>query len=354
MDFRVKFPHAYCVTLARRSDRWGGFVSQFDAPEFGDWKPEKFLGVDGLLVDVPDSFLPGKSDKTRRGAFGCHESHVNLYRKALAEGWENILIFEDDCRLSKDGFSAPLNAALSELPDDWDLLYLGGQHVEREIQDPFWVGEKLLYCYNVNRTHAYAVNAKALRRILDYVTDPTHGDHIDWQLGRLQRLTGFNSYAVEPWVTYQAGGPSDIVHTLKRDESWPAWTAYHPRLYKSLKICYSRVGFGRLGLGRHAFDAKTEILGLPGFEVLSVHSPSRTVIHTEKPVIVYGGLDGMADANAPQILFIDGAEVMRVVKRWDRTYMVRLSPGYHALEWFTCGNNNGNAHTCLYFKEAEK
>lgn len=351
MDFREFFKHPVCVTLERRSDRWRDFIRQFEDPFYANWKPEKVLGVDGKAVGAPDWFLWGKKKKAREGAFGCHESHVGIFKRALEEGWENVLIFEDDCVL-KDNFRDQLNRALSELPEDWDFFYLGGQNVERHIQEPFQFSPNLLYNYNVNRTHSFAINRKALPLVVEYTSDHTHGDHIDWQLGRIHKRRDINCYSTNPWVTYQAAGESDIVEDLKGNLEWPPAFVFQPVSYGGIKICFARTGYGRLGLGKHTYDPREIGNNLPGYLPISLHSPSRLYIQSDVPLLIYGGLDGNVEAKAEQIFLVNETEAGRIKHQWDKTVPVKVSMGYNSVEFFSNGVNS-NAHTVVYFKKED-
>src|SRR5690625_6812205 len=62
----------------------------------------------------------------------CSMSHRNILIEMIKKGYENVLIFEDDILIQGNHVDR-IEAALSELPNDWDLLYLG-QH--GSISDP--------------------------------------------------------------------------------------------------------------------------------------------------------------------------------------------------------------------------
>lgn len=56
-------------------------------------------------------------------------SHLGVIEKAKAEGLPYVLILEDDIRFC-EGFDKRLKDVLSELPEDWDALWLGGQVIK--------------------------------------------------------------------------------------------------------------------------------------------------------------------------------------------------------------------------------
>jgi len=58
------------------------------------------------------------------GEIACSLSHRNLYAAMVEQGWQKVLILEDDV-LPIEATLHLLPAALQELPVDWELVYLG-------------------------------------------------------------------------------------------------------------------------------------------------------------------------------------------------------------------------------------
>lgn len=58
------------------------------------------------------------------GEIACALSHRHIYQAMLDNNWQHVLVFEDDVVPDEKNLSL-LPAALSELPADWDLFYLG-------------------------------------------------------------------------------------------------------------------------------------------------------------------------------------------------------------------------------------
>jgi glycosyl transferase family 25 len=58
------------------------------------------------------------------GAIGCALSHRRLYEEMVANGWERMVVFEDDVVPRTTALPA-LPEVLAELPPTWELCYLG-------------------------------------------------------------------------------------------------------------------------------------------------------------------------------------------------------------------------------------
>jgi hypothetical protein len=150
------------------------------------------------------------------GAWGCLQSHVQIWRAMLENCWQTCLILEDDAVFC-DGFAAHATAFMSALPADWQQAYLGGEHYRQNIGLPVQVSEHVLRAWNVNRTHAYVIRDEFAEEAIAWVTAKKlplhHGDkqHIDHRLGYLhERRQGHGIYAPRRWLVGQDAGASDI------------------------------------------------------------------------------------------------------------------------------------------------
>ena len=88
---------------------------------------ERFCGVDPLKISKKE--LNKYVSKTCQnicpnGIIGCGISHMKIYEDALKNNYKNILVLEDDVYFSEDLYEE-LNKAMTELQEDYDILYLG-------------------------------------------------------------------------------------------------------------------------------------------------------------------------------------------------------------------------------------
>jgi len=129
------FDNIYIITLKRSADRHSIFKERLNGLNY-----EIFWGVDGQKLNVESLKKEGLYDPEKaraiqrdlnlepaglsKSVLGCALSHIGIYKDVIKNGYEKVLIFEDDITVdhTKNQF---LREALGELPTDWELLYLG-------------------------------------------------------------------------------------------------------------------------------------------------------------------------------------------------------------------------------------
>lgn len=101
-----------------------------------------FWGADKLQLNYEESKENGTYDEVKAkklqrqgktlnlGEIACSLSHRYLYAAMIENGWKKVLILEDDVLPLIENMNQ-LPAALKELPDDWELVYLGYLKHER-------------------------------------------------------------------------------------------------------------------------------------------------------------------------------------------------------------------------------
>ncbi|MGB7344240.1 MAG: glycosyltransferase family 25 protein [Pirellulaceae bacterium] len=168
------------MNLDRRDDRLQDWMRQLPEP----WpfpEPERFAAIDGRRVATPPQWRAGN------GAWGCYRSHLLILEKCLLEHIDSYVVFEDDAGFGDD-FCERLQQFIAELPADWGMAYLGGQHLYAGKNPPHKVSEHVYRPYNVNRTHAFMVRGReAMKALYRHLTwnDWHTKHHIDHHLGRL-------------------------------------------------------------------------------------------------------------------------------------------------------------------------
>ncbi|MGB7329502.1 MAG: glycosyltransferase family 25 protein [Rubripirellula sp.] len=200
------FERVFVVNLRRRTDRWQRFLESIPA----DWpfaKPERFEAIDGENVPCPDWWNGGS------GAWGCYRSHLAALESCLNEGVESALVLEDDAHFLPE-FSKRAMRFSSHLPDDWALVYLGGQHIESIKGTPFPVNEHVYRPFNVNRNHAYGYRGREMMtKLYNHLTDVSNWTalhHVDHHLGEFHKQMHPGIYVPDRWLVGQREGLSNI------------------------------------------------------------------------------------------------------------------------------------------------
>ena len=91
---------------------------------------------------------------------GCTLSHYTCWKDAKEKGFENVLILEEDFITQGNGW--PIE--LSELPKDYEFMYMGRRRVPGYDDIPYKKGiVKANYSYN---THAYLISVAGIDKVL--------------------------------------------------------------------------------------------------------------------------------------------------------------------------------------------
>lgn len=168
---------AYVINLDSRKDRLKEFTSQAFP-----FVVERFSAITG-----------------ESGVKGCRASHKVI----LDKGNElPFVVFEDDCKMVQD-WSA-VTRAMTELPENWDLLYVGA-NLNKPLKQH---SEHLFYLKDAWTTHAIIYGSQ---RVIDYIKKnmPIDETPIDVFYSK-SVLTNFNCFLVSPMVAIQRDSFSDV------------------------------------------------------------------------------------------------------------------------------------------------
>ena len=140
-------------------------------------------------------------------------SHFYAY-KQISEKYENGLIFEDDIILSDD-FINTFNKYITQLPNDYDMLFLGDGcklHIEKHNLIPNkYIYEKSLYPTTWGGdgagrcTDSYLVNKKCATKMCEYTDKLLYKINlpIDWYLNVVARDNNLKVFWAEPTIVTQ-------------------------------------------------------------------------------------------------------------------------------------------------------
>jgi len=200
------FDHVYVINLPRRDKRWEAFCKGIPK-DFPFRMPERYAAVDGGLATPPDWWNGGN------GAWGCYKAHLRILEDCLSNEINSVLIFEDDA-VFVEGFTEKVREFWNHLPEDWEMVYLGGQHIQENQGLPRKINEWVYHPFNVNRCHCYGFRGRRMLerayRHLNNFADWQVPHHVDHYLGELHKKLERGFYAPKEWLVAQSEGKSDI------------------------------------------------------------------------------------------------------------------------------------------------
>jgi hypothetical protein len=186
------FNRVFCVNLDRRTDKWELCEKEFAKHNL---TVTRLSAIDGNTVPY-EGRLPA-------GAVGNAMSHARILRIAKEENLQSVLIFEDDVEFV-ERLQDKFNLWVNQLPKDWQLLYLGGNH--NWVHDIPLCAPNLMKITNTYATHAYAVRNTLFDLVIERLEAlSTEGDVI---MAEIQKVS--NSYCFRPHLAYQRPGISDV------------------------------------------------------------------------------------------------------------------------------------------------
>ena len=191
-----RFDKSYCIHYPD-DDRLTSVEKQFEK-----------VGVDPEYVHarIPwHKFNVTNMRRNPRIEFACNMSHIKAVIKSLND--ERPVFFEDDVIFSPD-WRKDLELAFRHIPDDWDVLYLGGHPREATHH----VGGNLYKVKTFSCAESYAFNNGAQRRFIDFWCDRIGKENAmyDFILGEFAAEN--NAYAVYPTITKQ----DDVYSSIAR------------------------------------------------------------------------------------------------------------------------------------------
>lgn len=188
MALNSYFDRIFCINLASRPDRWAACEELFAKHNL---QVHRVQAVNGRELPSSHSLTPAE--------LGCKLSHVNVLTEIAANGYSKALILEDDVEFVEN-LQADFDELIGQAPP-WEMLYLGGNHIERPLAALPRFG-RLAATYT---TSSYAVTGAFAVKLLNLLDEPVP---IDVAYASLHKQ--HQCYTVWPSLAGQRPGFSDI------------------------------------------------------------------------------------------------------------------------------------------------
>jgi GR25 family glycosyltransferase involved in LPS biosynthesis len=156
------FDYIYIINLEHRRDRLKVITKAAAKAKLNNEKIKIFPAINGNQIVMPQNW------KFTSGELGCLESHFAVLKDAQQKKFKNILVLEDDITFCKQ-FKKKLNAAIAQLPLNWDMLYLYSYHYLPAEHYSI----NLNKCNSTLSTVAYAVNEKSIPFLIEQIESKT-------------------------------------------------------------------------------------------------------------------------------------------------------------------------------------
>jgi len=192
---------AYYINLNKRTDRHAAMEMCLSKTRLNYERVEAVSYED--VNAVPERF-GNKNKEIAKAQYATNLSHLKVIKQAKEKGLNEVLILEDDVLFVKD-FEAKLQKALSDLPNDYDILYLGFSPVNHRFKDTEKPNLKRITNGNLG-CWAMLVNAKMFDRLIEIYEQALLPN--DAAIEPI--LSKIKAYAIVPFLCCVDYGYSDI------------------------------------------------------------------------------------------------------------------------------------------------
>lgn len=195
------FDHVFVINLKRRFDRLISITKELEKHNI---EAEVIEAIDGNELELPE-IISSDGLKCSSGDIACALSHSKVCKLAKERGYKNYLCLEDDA-VFKNNFDFWFDLQIAQLPEDYDLVYLGGSHngpcIRVEFAASICRGTKIF------TTHAIGVRNTIYDSLIELWEQKN--EKVDICVASLQ--TKFNTYAFNPFIVGQRPSYSDILN----------------------------------------------------------------------------------------------------------------------------------------------
>lgn len=219
--FNDYFDLIYVINRDCRTDRRQHVMAQvrkYDLPL------EKIVWFRAFEGD-PSPFEEGGTFNGNRGCTASHRAILDEIAGPIFSELECVLVLEDDFEIVEPDPSKPwqhdnhsdrtlpfheqFDAVIGEVPDDWEMLYLGGHYAEKPQQR---VSKHVIRTNAMLTTSSYAIRPGVARRMAPHIFGI---GPIDTLYGAWNRI--LKCYCLQPRLMVQYTSKSDLNGEVKNN-----------------------------------------------------------------------------------------------------------------------------------------
>jgi glycosyl transferase family 25 len=176
-----------------------------------DKRTDRRADMEKILATFGSKVIRYAAHETIPGFVGCMQSHVGVLELALASGWKNVLIFEDDVEWHHfhEGYVLAEHLASNQ----YDVIHFGPSQSNRNVK----YDKNTMRLYDGQSASGYLVNGHYIEKLLNHnrgglstLIDTNNellfGADQWWK----SLMIHDNWYAILPVLVYQKPGYSDI------------------------------------------------------------------------------------------------------------------------------------------------
>lgn len=220
--FNTSFDKVYVINMAKDVKRMTKMKQLMDKERCNFERIEAVNGKEVSKEDREKYVSRACGVLCTDSIIGCALSHYFIWKRVLEEGLDSVLVLEDDV-FFVDDYKTIFANAMRQLPDDWDVFYLGCHGLcnkDKSYKNPFISVFHLVKNSQVDKfvsknvfipefplaTHAYAISASGCKKLLEAMSKVAY--HVDVMMAFQHKL--LNVYACNPNIAYQLSEDSSI------------------------------------------------------------------------------------------------------------------------------------------------
>lgn len=160
---------------------------------------KEVLNEEELTKKFPFLFSDKNGKKLSKAEISLVMKHYYAFQDTVSNNYDNVVVFEDDIILCED-FDKKLDMYINQLPDDYDILWIG---TCCNLHSPQLNPNLNVYLnrHGSRCTHAYVISRQGCQKLLDFFHNIYQP--IDWYFNTAVRTLNMNNYWGEPALSIQ-------------------------------------------------------------------------------------------------------------------------------------------------------